>query len=57
MIFCVAAEMFGFGGAFLMASGRAGAVPTGVLEVIPAGPTIVAFDPADVKRGSWFVIA
>ena len=44
--------MLGFGGAFLMASGGAGAVATGVLAGIPAGPIVVAFDPADIRQGS-----
>ena len=34
-----------------MASGGSGAVATGVLAGIPAGPTVVTFDPSDVGRG------
>ena len=47
-----AAKTLGFGGAFLMAGDRAGSVATGVLAYIPAGPTVVAFGPADLWRGS-----
>ena len=49
--------MLGFAGAFLMANGGAGAVATGVLAGIPAGPIVVAFDPADARRGSRVGIA
>ena len=35
-----------------MASGGAGAVVTGVLAGILAGPTVVAFGPAKLRRGS-----
>ena len=35
-----------------MDSGGAGAVATGGFAVISAGPTVVAFDPADVRQGS-----
>ena len=57
LIFGGDAETLGFGGAFLMASGGAGAVATGVIGGIPAGPTVVLFDPADGRRGSWDRIA
>ena len=36
----------------MMASGRDGAVATGVLAGIPAGPIVVAVDPADIRQGS-----
>ena len=52
LIFGGAAETLGSGGAFLVDSGGAGAVATGVFAVISAGPTVVAFDPADVRQGS-----
>ena len=57
LIFGGSAETLGVGGAFLMASGEAGAVATGVFAGIPAGPTLVAFDPSDVRQGSRVVIA
>ena len=57
LIFGGAAKTLGFGGAFLMAGDRAGSVATGVLAVIPAGPIVVAFDPADARRGSRVGIA
>ena len=57
LIFGGAVETLGFGGAFLMASGGGGAVATGVLAGIPAGPTEVTFDPDDVGRGSRVGIA
>ena len=52
LVFGGAAETLGFGGAFMMSSGGAGSVATGVLAGIPAGPTVVAFGPADLRRGS-----
>ena len=51
------AKTLGFGGAFLMASGRSGAFAAGVLAGIPAGPTVVTFDPADVRLGSRVGVA
>ena len=51
LIFGGAPETLGFGGAFLVAIGGAGAVTTGVLADIPASPKVVEFDPADVRRG------
>ena len=36
-----------------MDSGGAWAVMAGVLAGIPAGPTVVVFKPAYVRRGSW----
>ena len=57
LVFGGAAKTLVFGGAFLMASGGAGEVATGVLAGISSGPTIVAVDPADVRRGSWVGIA
>ena len=50
-------ETLGFGDAFLMAGGGSGAVATGVLAGIPAGPTVVAFGPADLWSGSWVGIS
>ena len=47
-----AAEKLGFGGAFLIASARSGAVATGVLAGISAGSTVVAFGPANLWSGS-----
>ena len=44
--------MLEFGGAFLMVRDGAGAVATEVLASIHAGPTIVAFYPDDIWRGS-----
>ena len=41
LIFGGAAEMLGFGGAFLMASDGAGAVATRVIAGLPAGSTVV----------------
>ena len=52
LIFDGAAETLGFGGAFMMDSGESGAVATGVLASIPAGPTVLVFGPADLGRGS-----
>ena len=52
LIFAGAAETIGFVGVFLMASGRAGEVVPGVIAGIPAGPTEVAFGPANLRRGS-----
>ena len=40
-----------------MASGGAGAVLTGVLAGIRAGPTVVDFCPSDLRRGSWVEIS
>ena len=57
LIFGGSAETLGFGGAFLMASGRAGTVTTGALAGIPEGPTVVAFYPANVRRGIQVGIA
>ena len=36
----------------MMDSGESGAVATGVLASIPAGPTVLVFGPADLERGS-----
>ena len=47
-----AAETIGFGGAFLMVSGRVVEVATGVLAGILAGTTVVEFDPANIRQGS-----
>ena len=57
LIFSGAAETLGFGGAFLMASGRDGAVTTVVLAGIPVGSTVVAFEPAGIRRGRRVGIA
>ena len=45
LIFGGSAKTLRFGGVFVMASGGSGAVATGVLAGIPAGPTVVTFDP------------
>ena len=52
LVFGGSAKTLGFGGAFLMVSGGDRAVTTGVLVFLPAGSTVVAVDPADVRRGS-----
>ena len=57
LIFGGAVETLGFGGAFLMASGGGGAVATGVLAGVPAGPTVVTFGPADLRRGIRFGVS
>ena len=57
LIFGGDAETLGFDCAFLMASIGDGEVATGVLADIPVGPTVVDFDPSDVKQGSWIEIS
>ena len=57
LVFVGASETLGFDGVFLMDSGRAWAVATGLLAGIPVDPTVLSFDPDNIRQGSRVGIA